>query len=109
MSSESPAVDTSDAADTEAVDGSVQRPDTAATEQTEPYTGKATGEGFGSKGWIMVAAVVLCFLVIPGVIYLRPTAPAQLGLPFFTTFLVLPLSPAVGLGLLAVWSMRAAA
>jgi len=75
----------------------------------EPYTGKPSGEGFGREGWILVAGVVLCFLVIPGFIYLNPTAPAQIGWTFFATFLVLPLIPAVLLGLLAVWSMQAAA
>jgi len=68
-----------------------------------------TDEGFGQQGWLLVAGVVVCFLVIPGVIYLKPAAPAGFGLPFLATFLVLPLVPAVVLGLLAVWSMRAAA
>ena len=66
-------------------------------------------DGFGKQGWLLVAGVVGCFLVIPGVIYLRPAVPAAAGLPFFATFLVLPLIPAVILGALAVWSMRAAA
>jgi len=69
----------------------------------------AADEGFGQQGWLLVAGVVGCFLVIPGVIYLRPAVPAAAGLPFFATFLVLPLIPAVILGALAVWSMRAAA
>ena len=77
--------------------------------RNEPYTGKPSAEGFGRSGWILVAGVVLCFLVIPGFIYLNPTAPAQIGWTFFATFLVLPLIPAVLLGLLAVWSMQAAA
>ena len=70
--------------------------------------GDNSPDGFGRQGWLLVAGVVVCFLVIPGVIYLKPTAPAAVGLPFFATFLVLPLIPAVILGLLAVWSMRAA-
>jgi len=92
------------------VDGYVHQPDgTASAESSEPYTGKAEGEGFGSQGWILVAGVVVCFLLIPGYIYLNPTAPAQIGWTFFATFLVLPFIPAVLLGLLAVWSMQAAA
>jgi len=67
------------------------------------------GEGFDRHGWVLVAGVVACFLVVPGLIYLRPAIPAAAGLPFFATFLILPLVPAVLLGLLAVWSMRAAA
>ena len=80
---------------------------TASTD--EPYRGEPAGEGFGRQGWLLVAGVVVCFLVIPGFIYLNPTAPAQIGWTFFATFLVLPLLPAVLLGLLAVWSMQAAA
>lgn len=92
--------------------GYVHRPEgvdeTSSASGSEPYTGEPEGEGFGRQGWLLVAGVVVCFLVIPGVIYLKPTAPAAVGLPFFATFLVLPLIPAVILGLLAVWSMRAA-
>ena len=73
-------------------------------------TGDETDEeGFGQQGWLLVAGVVGCLLLLPGVIYLRPATPAAAGLPFFATFLVLPLVPAVLLELLAVWSMRAAA
>jgi len=102
-----------DAADATEADGYVHQPDEITDNETdtstEPYTGKADGEGFGAQGWILVAAVVVCFLVIPGFIYLFPAAPAQLGWTFFATFLVLPLIPAVLLGVIAVWSMRAAA
>lgn len=70
--------------------------------------GDESSEGFGRQGWLLVVGVVVCFLVIPGVVYLRPAVPAAAGLPFFASFLVLPLIPAVILGLLAVWSMRAA-
>ena len=70
---------------------------------------RSDAEGFDRHGWVLVAGVVTCFLVIPGVIYLRPAIPAAAGLPFFATFLILPLVPAVVLGLVAVWSMRAAA
>ncbi len=92
-------------------EGYVHDPDQSEADSasTEPYTGKAEGEGFGKQGWVLVAAVIVCFLVIPGVIYLNPTAPAQIGWTFFATFLVLPLIPAVILGLIAVWSMQAAA
>ena len=94
------------------VDGYVHKPDGPADGEsagTDPYTGKAEGEGFGSQGWVLVAGVIVCFLVIPGYIYLNPTAPAEIGWTFFATFLVLPFIPAVLLGLLAVWSMQAAA
>ena len=104
--------DASDPGDADSDSGYVHRPedgdDAGATGGSEPYTGEPEGEGFGKQGWLLVAGVVVCFLVIPGAIYLYPTAPAQLGWTFFATFLALPLVPAVLLGLLAVWSMQAA-
>ena len=104
--------DSSDATDTED-SGYVHRPEggdatVEASADEGPYTGKTEGEGFGTQGWLLVAGVVVCFLVIPGAIYLFPAAPAQLGWTFFATFLALPLVPALLLGLLAVWSMQAA-
>ena len=104
--------DTSESTGEHSDGGYVHRPDEAGgvdAADSEAYTGKLEGDGFGKQGWILVAGVITCFLVIPGVIYLYPTAPAQLGWTFFATFLALPLVPAVLLGLLAVWSMQAAA
>jgi len=66
-------------------------------------------DGFGRRGWLLVAAVILATLVIPGVVYLRPSTPADAGLSFFAAMLVLPLVPALLLGLTAVWSMSGAA
>jgi hypothetical protein len=74
----------------------------------EPGTGEPTADGFGRKGWALTAAIFTCALVIPGVIYLYPYAAGWFGLPFFATYLALPLVPAVLLGLVAVWSMTAA-
>jgi hypothetical protein len=65
-------------------------------------------EGFGRRGWLLVAAVVASVLVVPGVVYLFPATPAEAGVPFLVAMLVLPLVPAVLLGLVAVWSMTAA-
>jgi hypothetical protein len=62
--------------------------------------------GFGDRGWLLVATVVVAFLVVPGIIYLRPALPGEAGLSFIVAMLVLPLVPAVLLGLTAVWSMR---
>jgi hypothetical protein len=64
-------------------------------------------DGFGDRGWVLVATVVLAFLVVPGIIYLRPALPGEAGLSFVVAMLILPLVPAVLLGLTAVWSMRA--
>ena len=108
MSSERRA-QTAEDADTDGYVHEPDQPDADNAASTDTYTGKADGEGFGKQGWVLVAAIIVCFLVIPGFIYLNPTAPAQLGWTFFATFLVLPLIPAVLLGLIAVWSMQAAA
>ncbi|ADQ66527.1 hypothetical protein C499_02182 [Halogeometricum borinquense DSM 11551] len=64
--------------------------------------------GFGTKGWGLVAVLVLCTLVIPGVIYLDPSVFASVGIPYNIALLVLPLLPAGVLGLTAVWSMTGA-
>lgn len=64
-------------------------------------------DGFGDRGWVLVATVVLAFLVIPGIIYLRPALPGEAGVPFIVAMLILPLVPALLLGLTAVWSMSA--
>ncbi|KOX96931.1 MULTISPECIES: hypothetical protein [Halorubrum] len=65
-------------------------------------------DGFGRKGWALTAAIFICALVIPGIIYVYPYAAGWFGLPFFATYLALPLVPALLLGLVAVWSMTAA-
>ena len=53
---------------------------------------------FGRRGWLLVAAIFLAFVVVPLLIYFRPP-----GLPFRFAYLVLPLVPAVLLAALAVW------
>ncbi|WP_394337240.1 hypothetical protein [Halegenticoccus soli] len=84
--------------------GYVHRPEGYdADERSEPEP-----TGFGRAGWALVAVVVLSFLVIPGVIYLFPGALSELGLPFLVAMLVLPMVPALLLGLTAVWSMTGA-
>jgi ABC-type glycerol-3-phosphate transport system permease component len=59
---------------------------------------------FDWRGWSLVAAIFVAFLVIPGAIYLYPHAPSVVGLSFWDTYLVLPMIPAIVLGLLAVWA-----
>jgi len=62
--------------------------------------------GLGWVGWVLVAAVVLAVLVIPGAIYLWPAGGTVLGAHYRTAMLVLPMVPAVLLGVVAVWSMK---
>jgi hypothetical protein len=64
-------------------------------------------EGLGRKGWVLVAAVFVSVLVLPGVVYLLPSVAADAGVPFLVAMLVLPMVPAVILGVTAVWSMTA--
>ncbi len=68
----------------------------------------ATPAGFGSRGWVLVGVLVVCMLVVPGIIYLRPGILSAVGIPYIASLLVLPLLPALVLGLTAVWAMTAA-
>jgi len=68
----------------------------------------AAPDGFGTAGWVLAAAVFVLTIVIPGAIYLYPELLGTFGAAFFVTYLLLPLVPAVLLGLIAVWSMSAA-
>ncbi|PSQ19537.1 hypothetical protein BRD00_01340 [Halobacteriales archaeon QS_8_69_26] len=77
----------------EAVDGSPGTGEDAAS---------GPGSGLGTRGWVLLATVVLSFFVVPGIVLLRPP-----GLPFEVALLVLPLLPAVLLGVASVWAMAA--
>ncbi len=68
----------------------------------------ASTDGFGARGWVLVGVLVLCTLVIPGVIYVRPGVLSAIGIPYIVSLLVLPLLPAAALGLTAVWAMTVA-
>ncbi|MFB6096256.1 MAG: hypothetical protein ABEJ74_02575 [Haloferacaceae archaeon] len=84
--------------------GYVHRPEGS----TEPASEGGAEDGFGRRGWILVGVVFLATIVVPGIIYLFPAVPGEAGLPFIAAMLVLPMLPAVVLGLAAVWSMTAA-
>ena len=76
----------------------------AAQPRNAPDPGDAE---FDWRGWLLVAVVVVAFLIVPGLLYLLPTARetvAALGLGLRHTYLVLPLLPAFLLGAVAVWS-----
>ncbi|OYR89186.1 hypothetical protein DJ72_00510 [Halorubrum distributum] len=82
--------------------------DDGGPEASASATDEPTADGFGREGWALTAAIFVCALVIPGIIYVYPYAAGWFGLPFFATYLALPLVPALLLGLVAVWSMTAA-
>lgn len=94
--------------------GYVHRPGNSAGSATsaaaDPATASPDGDtdGFGARGWVLVGSLVVSVLIVPGVIYLYPTAPGDAGLSFVAAMLALPMVPAVLLGLTAVWSMTAA-
>lgn len=62
---------------------------------------------FAWRGWVLVAAIVCAFLVLPAVVVFLPAARGQLralGLTLRDAYLVVPLVPALVLGAIAVWS-----
>jgi len=76
------------------------------TVSAESASGDSATEGLGRAGWVLVAAVVVAVLVVPAAIYLWPAGGRVLGADYRTAMLVLPMFPALLLGLVAVWSMR---
>ncbi|KPN32160.1 hypothetical protein SY89_02920 [Halolamina pelagica] len=65
----------------------------------------AESEADGPTGWILVGAITLATLVIPGVIYVYPTLLAD-HVPFLVAMLALPFIPALLLGVVGVWAMK---
>lgn len=62
---------------------------------------------FDWRGWVLVATIAVCFLVVPVAIVALPAAQdflTSLGLGLRDAYLVLPLVPAFLLGAVAVWS-----
>ena len=55
---------------------------------------------FGSRGWILIIAILLAFLLIPGLITFYP--PTWLSYRF--AYLILPAIPAILLAIIAVWA-----
>ncbi len=74
------------------------------TDETGVVHPEAVEREFDWRGWLLVAAIFVAFLVVPGLIYLYPRVPSNFGLSFWDAYLVLPMIPAVILGLLAVWA-----
>jgi hypothetical protein len=88
---------------------------TASEEQRDgPRTTKAYLPGderpdeqeFGRRGWMLVGMLFIAFAVVPAMILYLPQARpliASLGLTYRDAYLVLPLIPALVLGVMAVW------
>ena len=62
---------------------------------------------FGLRGWILVGWLVVSLIIVPGLLLYIPEAGSfakSLGLGYRDAFLVLPLIPALGLGVLSIWA-----
>ncbi|MFC4550751.1 MULTISPECIES: hypothetical protein [Halorussus] len=81
------------------IDGDREDADAEHADPTAPV--ERGQEEFNYRDWILVGVIALCFLVIPATIYVIP--PVR---PFKFAYLVLPLIPAILLGLTAVWSAQ---
>lgn len=88
-------------------DGRQRRPgsDSAHDRDGDPAVRRTPAERtFDWRGWVLVVAIAVCFLLVPGVILAYPHVGHRLGLSFYHTYLALPMIPAVVLAILAVWA-----
>lgn len=86
---------------------SESREETDGGARTGSVTNGPVDVDFDWRGWALVGAIVVAFLVVPAAILYLPSARGlvgSLGLTVRDAYLVLPLLPAFGLGAIAVWS-----
>lgn len=76
---------------------------TSGGEIYEPNVETRTEDDFGPHGWVLVGMIVVAFVVAPGLILAYPHVLAD-RVPFVVAFLVVPLVPALLLGVIAVWA-----
>lgn len=72
-----------------------------------PKGGDRSDREFDRRGWLLVGALAVAFLIAPATILYLPHAEpviTSLGLTFRDAYLVLPLVPALALGTVAVWT-----
>lgn len=72
-----------------------------------PPDSPVADRSFGWRGWVLVAALVVAFLVVPWALITLPpvqSGVAALGLSLRDAYLVVPLVPAFALGALGVWT-----
>lgn len=87
-------------------------PDHAGSRTTKAYLdgpdqGPPSDQEFDRRGWLLVGALAVAFVVVPATILYLPHAEpviSALGLTFRDAYLVLPLVPALALGAIAVWA-----
>ena len=76
-------------------------------EQTGRPNHVETAEEIDWRGWLLVGAVVVSFLVIPVLVLFIPRMSgliASLGFSQRQAYLVFPMIPAIVLGLISVWA-----
>jgi hypothetical protein len=89
---------------TEKTDGTRHGRDSGDTHDGKP---RGADREFGWRGWLLVAWIVVALVIVPVLLFYIPQAGAftkSIGLGYRDAFLVLPLVPALVLGLLAVWA-----
>ncbi|WP_336328179.1 hypothetical protein [Halovenus sp. HT40] len=92
---------------TESVDGRTEPSEQRGTQQTGRPKGVEPAEEMDWRGWFLVGAVLVCFLVIPVLILFIPQAQSllgSLGLTVRQAYLAMPMIPAILLGITAVWA-----
>jgi len=57
---------------------------------------------FDRRGWVLVGAIIVSFLVVPGIIYVYPYVTSGFNRLSIVVYFLLPLFSAIALGLLAV-------
>lgn len=65
----------------------------------EPPHPAAVDREFDWRGWVLIGVMLLALVVAPLVTYFRPPA-----LPYWVSLIVMPLIPALLLGVVAVWA-----
>jgi len=89
-------------------DDKPQRPEGGVVgEQTGRPSQVEAAEELDWRGWLLVVAVVLSFLVVPVFVLFIPQMSdliASFGFSARQAYLVFPMLPALGLGVISVWA-----
>ena len=87
--------------------GETADPSTETRPSAPAAVASSAGEGLGWRGWVLVGWLVVTMVVVPWSLVFLPELQGfveSLGLGLRDAYLVLPMVPALGLGLLAVWA-----
>lgn len=81
--------------------------DDPTTVSPESTTEPEDSDGLGRHGWVLVGGLIIAMVLVPWAVVFLPRMQGflgSLGLGVRDAYLVLPMVPALGLGLLAVWA-----